>query len=519
MSTMVLNGSDTAVQLQGGNSQNLFVSPQDLFGNTKFALTAISAEDFNSKCRFVTYSINFQRYYLFGNVPGGSGHPWQRNLFANIINYQPLGIIEWVNTINPTTGKIVSKIESMDGQQRTKTFMDIMDNKVRLPKGATIFYGKKLYDVGNMTMKELNLYHPEYVSEWLESYKFIILESNLTSKEKHKRFVDVNNQNALSDQDIRSSLDNPLSHWLNGIMFIEKPIYDFLKVDIDAAKFVHMPGLSIYGKLIQEIVSKVLVYGYSDKYTNIGKGAIDSLYESFGDDGFRNRADIDRILPIFDRVMEVTDYVITKSASASFWKKRDILVFMIVVWDLVRSKKKFDAKLLKGEYIKCIAKLKNDNNFLNDWALENNYLVDKHSDHTDNKLANSIRERNNTFAACYTAGDSPITLEFVIESIKDKLYQLGVITVKDGKRAFSKEQKQQVCALQNNECACCGYELDPDNTSSYEGDHIVPHSKGGKTTIDNCEVLCISCHQIKTKLPEQYAKLRGKKAKGAKRKK
>jgi 5-methylcytosine-specific restriction endonuclease McrA len=96
---------------------------------------------------------------------------------------------------------------------------------------------------------------------------------------------------------------------------------------------------------------------------------------------------------------------------------------------------------------------------------------------------------------------------------------MGVITVKDGKRAFSKEQKQQVCALQDNQCACCGEELDPDNTSSYEGDHIVPHSKGGKTTIDNCEVLCLSCHQIKTKLPEQYSKLRGKKAKSAKRKK
>ena len=125
-------------------------------------------------------------------------------------------------------------------------------------------------------------------------------------------------------------------------------------------------------------------------------------------------------------------------------------------------------------------------------------------------MAESIRERNNTFAACYTAGDSPITLEFVIESIKDKLFEDGIISIRDGKRAFSKQQKQQVCSLQNNQCACCGEDIDPDNTSSYEGDHVILHSEGGKTEIDNCEVLCLSCHQVKTKMPEQYRKLRNK---------
>ena len=148
------------------------------------------------------------------------------------------------------------------------------------------------------------------------------------------------------------------------------------------------------------------------------------------------------------------------------------------------------------------------NAFLNDWAFENNYLVDKKSDHPENKLTNSIRERNNTFAACYTSGDSAIPLEFVIESIKDKLHNLGVISVKDGKRLFSREQKQQQCAIQNNKCACCNSDIDPDNTSSYEGDHIIEHSKGGKTELNNCEVLCLSCHQIKSKTPDVYKKMR-----------
>ena len=61
----------------------------------------------------------------------------------------------------------------------------------------------------------------------------MVLESNLSKREKHKRFIDVNDQNSLADQDKRSSLDNPLTHMLNPMVIGEKPAYNFLKVDID----------------------------------------------------------------------------------------------------------------------------------------------------------------------------------------------------------------------------------------------------------------------------------------------
>jgi 5-methylcytosine-specific restriction protein A len=179
-----------------------------------------------------------------------------------------------------------------------------------------------------------------------------------------------------------------------------------------------------------------------------------------------------------------------------------------VLWDLISSKKKFDSKLLKTGYIKAISLLKKQNSKLNKWALEIGYLYDTVNPHPKNKLADSIRERDNTFAACYTAGDSPITLEFVIETIKDSLVEGGIIKTRDTRRTFNREQKQQVLAIQNNECACCHDSLDPDNTTSYEGDHIELYSDGGKTTIDNCEILCLECHHIKTQQPESYKKMR-----------
>lgn len=487
----------------------LFVSPQDDNGITKFILNAYSASEFETKCKLVTYSINFQRYYLFNNPPGDKGHPWQQNLFANMIKYQPINTIEWVNTIDDKTGKTVGIIqESMDGQQRTRTYLDIRDNKVKLPNKTYIYVDGKKEDVSGMNFKELWQNHKEYVENWLNTYTFIVIESNLTKAEKHKRFVDVNNQNVLSEQDIRSSFDNALTDVLNPMVLAVNPSYNFLKVDSDKMEFYHMPKLSVTGKTIQEVISKVLVYGFADKFVNIGKTGIDKLYEDFND-GTKTKKDMDKIFPILNEVMSTTNYVIENSKSKDFWKKRDVMILMIIIWDLIRNKKKFDSTLLKGGYMKSISELKHNNSKLNDWALENGYLI-KNAKHNDNKLPESIRERDNTFASTYAAGDSPITLQFVIETIKLKLFEVGIIKSKDGRRIFSKEEKQQKAHLQNCKCACCQESIDVDNTSSYEGDHIIPHSEGGKTDLSNCEVLCIECHQLKTTQLESYKKLRAK---------
>ena len=138
------------------NKNPLFQSTKDTFGNVKFTLNAYSAKDFLNLRTMVQYPINFQRYYLFVNPPGAKGHEWQRNLFANLINYQPLGMIEWVRTIAETTGKLLnSLIESVDGQQRTKTVSDIVEGKVCLPDNTFIYdrcYSKRVMHIGVITI-------------------------------------------------------------------------------------------------------------------------------------------------------------------------------------------------------------------------------------------------------------------------------------------------------------------------------------------------------------------------------
>jgi 5-methylcytosine-specific restriction endonuclease McrA len=62
-------------------------------------------------------------------------------------------------------------------------------------------------------------------------------------------------------------------------------------------------------------------------------------------------------------------------------------------------------------------------------------------------------------------------------------------------RAFTDKQKREVYERQKG--------ISPHCTATYdfeemEADHIMPWHKGGKTTAENCQMLCKSCNRIKS---------------------
>lgn len=61
-------------------------------------------------------------------------------------------------------------------------------------------------------------------------------------------------------------------------------------------------------------------------------------------------------------------------------------------------------------------------------------------------------------------------------------------------RAFSGDIKLAVWEKQNHICAMCGKEFDYE---FMEGDHITPWREGGRTVIENCQMLCQKCNRTK----------------------
>lgn len=62
-------------------------------------------------------------------------------------------------------------------------------------------------------------------------------------------------------------------------------------------------------------------------------------------------------------------------------------------------------------------------------------------------------------------------------------------------RAFTESQKRSAYEKQNGICKNCGKHFD---IKEMEADHITPWHAGGKTSIDNCQMLCKDCNRRKS---------------------
>jgi len=64
------------------------------------------------------------------------------------------------------------------------------------------------------------------------------------------------------------------------------------------------------------------------------------------------------------------------------------------------------------------------------------------------------------------------------------------------RRPFSRTIKLAEWARSGGCCRSCGRKLFPGDGVEY--DHRIPDEQGGENTLENCQILCKSCHRTKT---------------------
>lgn len=74
------------------------------------------------------------------------------------------------------------------------------------------------------------------------------------------------------------------------------------------------------------------------------------------------------------------------------------------------------------------------------------------------------------------------------------IYEMNFGSVNN--RLFTNSQKKYLYHRADGHCQECNSEL---KKSYYEYDHILPYSIGGKTSISNGQVLCLDCHNYKSR--------------------
>ncbi len=92
----------------------------------------------------------------------------------------------------------------------------------------------------------------------------------------------------------------------------------------------------------------------------------------------------------------------------------------------------------------------------------------------------------------FKAGGVRKNIEIRNQVYTHKLFREIVnLETKDSKRAFDENQRIVMWRRDNGKCKQCGCKVE---FKDMHADHVIPHSKGGKTTIENGQTLCVGCN-------------------------
>lgn len=135
-----------------------------------------------------------------------------------------------------------------------------------------------------------------------------------------------------------------------------------------------------------------------------------------------------------------------------------------------------------------------------DKGIEWGELYNKYKDNTPHDADQKVNDIVNS------AKEEIANISKVYEAVLSKKYH--ILTA----REFSEQERRRKWAEQNHTCPYCHKVVD--NWRDMHGDHIKPWSKGGKTTYDNLQMLCVECNLKKSAYDIGYTLWDGKDYKG-----
>lgn len=74
------------------------------------------------------------------------------------------------------------------------------------------------------------------------------------------------------------------------------------------------------------------------------------------------------------------------------------------------------------------------------------------------------------------------------------------------RKSLSSVIKREIMVRQKNQCRFCKSKITLKPYCNADADHIIPINYGGKTNMDNIQLLCVGCHRHKTSLENQHEK-------------
>lgn len=340
------------------------------------------------------------------------------------------------------------KFDVIDGQQRIRAIWSFYNDEFALAKDADPVNG---VPVAGKKYSEL----PIDISSIVDSYTldFVILD-NPNEDEIREMFLRLQNGTTLKAQEKRNAMPGNMRNFVKKVATHEF----FDKVNFTNTRFTY-----------DLIAAQMCLLALTKQVCNIKDKDLNTMYAE--------QKAFDAQSPEAKNVFRVLDYLNTMFPSkAPELKRYSVISLFILIMEMMPN---YDIRHREAELAKWFI------------SFEANRAEDelKAPENQDTKLV-IYHERVSNSSDTY---DSLLYRHnFLKESLLSTITDLPQ---KDSKRNFDEAQRQVLYRKFNGICQLCGKVCE---WNDWEADHIVPWSKGGKTVVDNGQVLCPSCNSRKS---------------------
>ncbi|MDT0295173.1 HNH endonuclease family protein [Mesonia ostreae] len=385
--------------------------------------------------------------------------------------------------------------EIVDGQQRITSVQDFFDNKYKLPKSlsdlsddlANKFYDDLSTDVRKFIDKSLK-YQADVIKDIDEPQN---VEHQIIATEIFWRLQqgETLNYMEVAHAQLSSLSRNFIVKYADDLTF-DYDNYEPIDSNPDKMPFFNLLNVDNHRMKHLQFMARFLLIEKNRGYAELSDKKITEFIESekiadgIGNYTYENNLEaieVRKNLKIFYGIFK-GDPMLDESNGI---KELSVEYFIISVYMLIRH--------LRMHYVLDDSTEINIKNFI--YVFHKRWKTYEDSEDTDMLTFSNRRQQGEHDLEVRDR----IIRQLFFEYLRDNNFQLKE---KDEKRAFSELQRIIIYRSDKGLCQQCLREGKPEKEarvswSKYQADHVIPHSKGGKTTLDNGELLCSHHNQSK----------------------
>ncbi|HUR24512.1 MAG TPA: DUF262 domain-containing protein [Candidatus Thermoplasmatota archaeon] len=337
--------------------------------------------------------------------------------------------------------------EVVDGQQRLRAIFGFLDEDFALGEDSDPIEGHVVAE------KKFSELHTDLQLTLQNQTLDVTILQNYDSDDVEEMFLRLQNGSPLNAAEKRRAIPGNFRH-------VVKPLAEHGIFELCAftnKRYAH-----------EDAAAKVLHLFINGRTTDIRANALKLSYEA--------HAGLKEDDPIVKAVRRTWGFMVKafKDLQSPKFKKFSIITVSTVVNEMLEQ---YDLQKYPGEFAEAYL------------SFEAERIANGEKDEADQDAA----------LAAYTdaaRNDSVPSLEYRHNMLKR--YIVGAIpelVLLDETRSFSADQRFAIYHRDGAKCKTCGADV---GENEWHADHVVAHSRGGKTSLSNGQVLCIQCNLKKS---------------------